>query len=41
MDELARRARRQTVTLAFAAKDVEHSNAAVVREVIERDVNEK
>lgn len=34
--DLARRARRGTVTLVFAAKDVEHNDAVVLREIVER-----
>ncbi len=33
---LARQSRRTTVTLVFAARDVEHSNAAVLRSLLER-----
>ena len=33
--ELRERARRGTLTLLFAAKDVEHNNALVVREALE------
>ena len=34
--DLARRAERGTVTLVFGAKDAEHSNAAVLKAIIER-----
>jgi len=33
--DLARRAKAGTVTLVFAAKDTEHNNAVVIKEVIE------
>ena len=36
LGELRRRARRQTVTLLFSARDVEHSNAAVLADVLRR-----
>src|SRR5262249_26765113 len=35
VDELAARARRQTITLVFGAKDEAHNQAVVLREVIE------
>lgn len=35
--ELRKEANRSTVTLLFAAKDSEHSNAAVLKEVLEKD----
>jgi uncharacterized protein YeaO (DUF488 family) len=35
IDELTRRAEHGTVTLLFAAKDADHSNALVLKEVIE------
>ncbi|MBZ5542617.1 MAG: DUF488 family protein [Acidobacteriia bacterium] len=34
LDELVARARRETVTLVFAARDGDHSNAAVVAEMV-------
>jgi uncharacterized protein YeaO (DUF488 family) len=37
LDELVRRARRSTVTLVFAARDTEHSNAAVLRGLLDRE----
>ena len=36
LSELRRRARHGTVTLVFAAKDTEHNDAVVLREVIRR-----
>lgn len=36
LDDLTRRARRGTVTLVYAAKDAEHSNAAALRSRIAR-----
>ena len=36
LDDLAQRARRGAVTLVYAAKDAEHSNAAALRERIAR-----
>jgi uncharacterized protein YeaO (DUF488 family) len=35
VDELRRQSRKESVTLLFAAQDAEHSNAAVLKEVIE------
>jgi uncharacterized protein YeaO (DUF488 family) len=35
--KLRKEASRSTVTLLFAAKDSEHSNAAVLKEVLEKD----
>lgn len=40
VDRLVEEARRGTVTLLFAARDVEHSNASVLREMIEERVRE-
>lgn len=34
LDELREKARRQTVTLLYAAKDMEHNNAVVLRDVL-------
>jgi uncharacterized protein YeaO (DUF488 family) len=36
IEALARRARRGTVTLVYSAKDEEHNNAVVLRQVLER-----
>jgi uncharacterized protein YeaO (DUF488 family) len=36
LNELRRRSRSGTVTLVFAARDTEHSNAAVLSEVLRR-----
>ncbi len=36
LDDLTRRARRGTVTLVYAAKDAEHSNAAALQDTIAR-----
>lgn len=35
LEELARRARRQTVTLLYGARDSEHNNAVVLKELLE------
>lgn len=35
LDELARRARRETVTLLFAARDEEHNNAVVIEQAVQ------
>ena len=36
VEQLARLARKRTVTLLFAAKDIEHNNAAALKEHIEK-----
>jgi len=36
LSELGRRARRQRVTLLFAARDTEHNNAVALREYLQR-----
>jgi uncharacterized protein YeaO (DUF488 family) len=36
LEQLAREARKRTVTLLFGAKDVEHNNAAALKEQIEK-----
>ncbi len=36
LEQLAREARKRTVTLLFGAKDVEHNNAAALKEHIEK-----
>lgn len=43
LKELAKKARKRNVTLIFAAKDEEHNNAVVLKDMIEkeiRDINE-
>ncbi len=36
LDDLARRAKKETVTLVFAARDEQHNNAVVLRSLLER-----
>ena len=35
IEQLARKARKQTVTLLFGAKDIEHNNAVVLKEYLQ------
>lgn len=41
IEHLARRARRRTVTILTATKDVEHSNAEALAQVLEKELSER
>lgn len=41
LEELARRARRSTVTLLYSARDEEHNNAVVLKEILEGSARKK